>query len=291
MKENRSSRTALGAAFFRAVESTRPRAGRVCCDPLARHFLGRPAKTAGRNRYVAGMWHAALKRQGLGPVYGEVVVRTRYIDDLLARRLDEGVEQVVVLGAGFDTRAYRFADPSGRVRFFELDHPATQADKSRALGRARLPEPGGLTLIPVDFSREGPAGPLRGAGYDPGEPALFIWEGVSMYLGPEAIDETLGLVAGGAPGVTSIVFNYVIRIEGGAGPDPDTRRMLERMRRWGEPVVWGLRAGDVEGFLAQRGLQTVENARCEDVGRPYFQAAGREEEIAAHMGIAHARVT
>lgn len=290
LKENKSSRTALAVAFFRAVESTRPESTRVCFDPLARYFLGRPAKLAGRNSHVADLWYVLLTRQGLGPVYGEVVARTRYIDDLLVRRIAEGAEQVVILGAGFDTRAYRFANSASNVRFYELDHPATQERKRNALRKVKLREPSTLTFVPVDFGKDDFTVLLGRAGFRQDRPAFFIWEGVTMYLQESAVDETLSRVASSSQGGTSIVFNYSILMSNVNVLGTDMIRMLKRMRRWGEPIVWGLEWGAVEEFLSARGFEILENRRCVEVGCPYFLAVGREQKISSYIGIVHARV-
>lgn len=293
MKENTASRTALGVALFRAIESTRPEQTRVCFDPLARFFLERPVRSAGTRRTIARLWHALLTHQGLGPAYGEVVVRTRYIDDLLERRISkDGVRQVVILGAGYDTRAFRLDDLKGFARFFELDHPATQEAKRLALARAGVREPDSMTFVPMDFAVDDLSEKLEESGYDETAETFFIWEGVTMYLEPAAIDETLKFVDERSASGSTIVFNYVIRATDAVGTvDRDVERMLERTKKWGEPIVFGLEKREVAGFLERRGLTLLENAECAQTGRAYFDAVGREQEIASHLAIAHARVT
>jgi len=290
MENSKASRTAQGTAFFRAIESTRPERERVCFDPVAKKFLGPSVRLAGTSRRIAALWYALLKRQGLGHMYGEVVTRTKYIDDRLEESLHSGIEQVIILGAGYDSRACRFDNRAGRVRFFELDHPATQVLKRRALARARGPEPAGVTYVPIDFGKDDLASRLLEAGYQETRLTFFIWEGVTMYLKPDSIDETLRFVAGRSPRGSSIVFNYVIRSrDGSAVDDKNVKQTLERMRKMGEPVVFGLLESNVKDFLEARGFGSVQNAPCAEVGRAYFEAVGRKQEIAAHLGIAYAR--
>lgn len=118
----------------------------------------------------------------LGPIRGfegEVLARSRYADDALRPRLEAGLKQVIVLGAGFDTTALQYA-PSG-CRFFEVDHPATQAEKRSIL--ARQPQlQADIVFVPVDFARDDLAEALLGAGFDSGQLALVSWLGVTMYL-------------------------------------------------------------------------------------------------------------
>jgi methyltransferase (TIGR00027 family) len=134
-------------------------------DPSAQHRLcrGMPPADAGR----------------LGP---SLIARTRFFDERVLAAISAGTAQVVILGAGYDDRALRFRSPG--VRFFELDHPATQADKARRLRalRATKPGSGGPTLAPADFCDDDVAGVLEASGHDAGQPTLFLCEGLLVYL-------------------------------------------------------------------------------------------------------------
>jgi len=115
----------------------------------------------------------------LGP---SLIARTRFFDERVLAALSAGTAQVVILGAGYDDRALRFRSPG--VRFFELDHPATQADKARRLRRLRGTEPGsgGPTLAAADFRDHDVAGVLEASGHDIAKPTLFLCEGLLVYL-------------------------------------------------------------------------------------------------------------
>lgn len=117
----------------------------------------------------------------------QVTVRSRYTEERLAALVREGLTQYVLLGAGLDTFAYR-SPLAGRLRVFEVDHPATQRWKQDLLDAAgiapRSPEPHGLAYVPVDFESGSLVERLAGAGFDPAKPALLSWLGVSMYLQP-----------------------------------------------------------------------------------------------------------
>lgn len=118
----------------------------------------------------------------LGPVRGfegEVLARSRYVEEALRPRLEAGLKQVVVLGAGFDATALQHADSD--CRFFEVDHPATQAEKRAILARQAVPQPD-IAFVPVDFARDDLADALLAAGFDATQPALVSWLGVTMYL-------------------------------------------------------------------------------------------------------------
>jgi methyltransferase (TIGR00027 family) len=151
MRSNQSSLTAMGTAAQRAIEMERPVEERICCDPIARQFL--PAWFyVFMKRFTASSY--AQKRAG-GDL-GFIAARCRYMDDVLSEELDQGIQQLGILGAGYDSRAYRFDRLKNGVKVFEVDHPATQKNKlkhlERILGSGGLP--GYVTFVPVDFTRQ-----------------------------------------------------------------------------------------------------------------------------------------
>src|SRR5208337_3959955 len=131
---------------------------------------------------------------------------TRFAEDALAASVERGVRQLVVLGAGLDTYAYRGACRD-RLRIFEVDHPATQAWKRQRLADAVIPLPRCLTFAPIDFERETLAGGLAAAGFNPAEQTFFTWLGVVPYLTEEAVWSTLAFIAT-LPNGAHVVFDY-----------------------------------------------------------------------------------
>src|SRR5271156_6308324 len=173
MRATRSSTTAEQMALSRAIETRKPAAERICCDPLAERFLrtkyrmllcGRPLRDA-----VEGL----IERRFAGH-HCYVIARTRYFDDLLEQRLAGGAEQLVILGAGYDSRPYRFADRLGGVQVFEVDYPATSTAK-QAKVRALIGEiPANVAYVPVDFTVDNLADKLLGCGYRTTRPTVFL---------------------------------------------------------------------------------------------------------------------
>jgi methyltransferase (TIGR00027 family) len=132
-----------------------------------------------------------------------IVSRARFVEDLIDERIDDGITQYVVLGAGLDTFAQRRPDVAGRVRVFEIDQPETQAWKRRRLIELGYGVPDWLRLTPVDFEAGGDWWEqLSGAGFDPARPAVVVCTGVTMYLTKDATVATLRRLAGLAPGST-----------------------------------------------------------------------------------------
>jgi methyltransferase (TIGR00027 family) len=196
MQSGQPSRTARAAAVHRAVHQVLEK-GRIFADPLALCILGEDAEAlacdAGHNPHRRAMRLF-------------IAVRTRFAEDALAAAVTHGVGQLVVLGAGLDTYAYRGA-MRDRLRIFEVDHPATQAWKRQRLADADIPMPRTLTFAPVDFERETLRDGLAAAGFDPAQRSFFTWLGVVPYLTEEAAFATLSFI-GSLPGGAQVVFDY-----------------------------------------------------------------------------------
>ena len=137
-----------------------------------------------------------------------MIIRTRFIEERLEHAIRDGMSQVVILGAGFDTRAYRLTELLKAARVFEVDQPSTQEYKKRRIRETGIEVPPNLTYVPVDFRHDKLGDVLTAAGYDSSQKTFFIWEGVTMYLPEAAVEETLRWVAAQAPGST-IIFDFV----------------------------------------------------------------------------------
>jgi len=207
MQPGEPSRTALGAAEHRAVHQVLE-GGSIFADPLAVRILGADAEAAVRDAES----NPSSRRLRLF-----VAVRTRFAEDALAAAVARGVRQLVVLGAGLDTYAYR--NPfTESLHVFEVDHPATQAWKRQRLAEAAIPLPSTLTFAPVDFERETLADGLAAAGFDIAERSFFTWLGVVPYLTEQAVFSTLEFIAG-LPGGAHVVFDYSNPVAPGSGRD------------------------------------------------------------------------
>ncbi len=281
MRKKQTSLTALGIALARAVESEKPEDERVCSDPFARQFLpGWMYRGLGffiRSGYA--------ERRGPG-VIGFLAARERYIDDVLAASLAEGVQQVVILGAGFDSRAYRF-NLDGRVRVYEVDHPATQQDKLMRLRviLGRIPEH--ITYVPIDFNTEALGDSLLKTGYDASQKTLFIWQGVTMYLTPDAVDATLDFVVRHSAAGSAVVFDYLFRaVLEGAQKHGEVTNMRRYRFMSGESLIFGIAEGGVEAFLKAHGFRAVTDVGSADLAALYFTGKNADRRIADGYGIA-----
>ena len=277
MKEGQASRTAEYMALFRALESTLAVDRRLFEDRFATAFLAprfRVVVGLSRISWIGTLLRAYIDRRWPG-ARTSAVARTRFIDDAVEATLRVSVQQVVILGAGFDARAYRLAALT-RVAVYEVDHPSTSAAK-RTIVAAALPlAPRHVQFIPVDFNSESWQSTVTSAGYDPRRRTLFIWEGVTNYLTEDAVDATLRWCASAAAG-SRVLFTYVHRrVLDTPQAFEGTEKLFTTLAAAGERWTFGLEPSELSGFLAQRGLVLEEDVGASDYRARYFgQAAVR----------------
>ncbi|WP_081437988.1 class I SAM-dependent methyltransferase [Pseudofrankia asymbiotica] len=295
------SRTAQHVALFRALESARGQP-RLFTDPYAaaslppsHRLVVAAARLPAAGPRLARRVERLIDRRWPGGPRASAVARTRLIDDLVTDALAAGARQLVLLGAGYDSRAYRLlavragADPAaaGRGReavdVYEVDHPATQARKRRLVER-RVPAAarGHVRFVAADLLRVGAADVLLAAGLRPDAPAVVVWEGVTNYLDAASVDATLtGLAGALAPG-SRVVFTYVDRRAlDGTGTFSGVDEWAGTVRAAGEPFTFGLVPDELPGYLAARGLALTLDRSTRDAADRYLTPLGRGGEPAA----------
>ncbi len=288
MRPGQPSRTADQNALFRALEARRPASVRIADDPLAVRFLSpefRALAEAARLPPVRRLLETVIDRRWPCARPG-VVARTRLIDQVIVGELGK-VGQVVILGAGFDTRAWRLPGID-RVRVFELDHPATQAAKQHAL-RHRGGSAAPVTFVPVVFGADDPGRALTAAGFTAGAPTLVLWEGVTNYLGRDAVDATFGLLASMLGPGSLVLFTYIdAGMLDGSAHFAGAQTTMRAVRRVGEPFTFGFVPADVPGYLAARGFELLSDERVSDAARRFYPA-GRCPPAPAYYHVAKSR--
>ena len=220
-----------------------------------------------------------------------LAVRERYVDDYLETGLREGLEQLVILGAGYDARAYRFDALKTGVKVFEVDHPATQRVKLKKLAAIFGARPAHVTYVAIDFDRESLADRLCASGYDEQCKTLFIWQGVTQYLTAAAVDDTLAFVAGHAGPGSSIIFDYMdATLLTGAPRHGEVSNMRRYRRLSGEGLVFGIPIDSIQPFMEERGFIQVNNADHAALEETYFCAGSRPRRVADGYAIVSAVV-
>ena len=255
MRDGQPSRTALASAAARAAHLLVDGDPKIFEDTLALALLGDLAED------LVGPHRDSNHAGDLARMRIAITTRSRYTEDRLAEAVERGVGQYVLLGAGLDSFAYRSA-LVGRLRLFEVDHPATQAWKHQRLAAARIPVTTGVTFVPVDFTADSLHDRLIDMGFDRSAPAFVSWLGVSQYLTVEAIAATLDVIGGFAPG-TELVMEYVV--PAGMRDEPGQALadfFMPQAAASGEPWLTFFTPPGVSQLLAASGLVVTE-----DLGR------------------------
>jgi methyltransferase (TIGR00027 family) len=262
-------------------------------DHLAHEFLGPAYRLAHRIRPLGRLAYRVWQRKIPG-IAAFLNARTHHIDRVLRDEVAAGVRQVVILGAGYDTRAWRLCHALAGAVVFEVDRSGTQRRKRTLAARRLGGVPPGLRFVEVDFSRPASLFPaLAGAGYDAGRPALFVWEGVSYYLTPADVDALLAQVAAHAASGSAIVFDYLYAsVLTGSSPRYGAEAARRFLQRRGQPYRSGIPDGETTGFLADRGYDLVHDVDRADLWRAYLgpDAAVPSAEIFDGYGMALARL-
>ena len=252
----------------RALEHLKPEAERVVDDPWAHLFLSAPARRA-LAAWSGTFTARVLRRLGTsGTTY--VPLRHRFIDEHLAAALDAGVKQVVLLGAGYDTRAYRFADQLDGRPVYEVDLAPISRAKARIVEqhRAELPD-ANVVRVEIDFESQTLAEVLGDAGFVRGQRTFLIWEGVPMYLTRAAVKATLDAVHD-LTGVGSRIAHDMWFLVDDPGPMGTARRVAPAaLSLIGEPVTFAVHPEDFDDFVRHRGFRIVDLALARELQERY----------------------
>jgi methyltransferase (TIGR00027 family) len=297
MKKGRPSITAEGVAALRTAEAKRHERERICYDPFAEDFLSIKFRFLmyWPIRQIA-LWLVERIVPGLA---GDVIGRVRYIDDCLKACINDGLEQLVILGAGYDSRAYRFDALKNGIKVFELDHPATQKVKVDKVKKILGSLPPHVVYIPIDFNEDKLEDKLFEKGYDKNLKTFFIWEGVTMYLSDEAVEKTLNFVARNSRQGSSIIFDYIFKSFLDENMKMEGIEQIELVRKayeridapyTGERFTFGIPEGTVVEFLSQRGFHQVKEVTGEYLKETYFKGVNSKRKVLYVCGFVHATV-
>jgi methyltransferase (TIGR00027 family) len=195
------------------------------------------------------------------PVYFAVNARTMHMDALLIEALSQGATQVVNLGAGFDSRAYRFRDRFPKARFFELDLPATITEKRARVVKILGAVPDRVHLVATDFVTRPLDTVLRDAGYDRTQRTFFIWEGVTMYLPEAANRSTLQFIRSGSASGSAVVYDYTLdrSLLPDGGGLYGAKGAAAYVASVGEPLITGWSKDQAAAFATREGLVVVSD--------------------------------
>jgi methyltransferase (TIGR00027 family) len=251
--EDQPSATAMTAAFCRALAAEDEREEIKGPDYLAGLFLTEEGRKP-LHSYASRQW--AIHNLVTSPLYGYFIARTAFIDGILRKSLSEETPQIVLLGAGYDTRAYRFRESLGKTRIFELDTSATQKRKRDALRGAKIDIPQQVSFVSINFEVENLEDVLGKAGFDNTAKTLFIWEGVTYNLAEDIVKHILRFVKTHSPRGSTICFDYL------------TER-LDSVNA-AEPFQFWIGSHDLVQLLAELGFDIVEHVDSREMGKRFL---------------------
>jgi len=255
-----ASKTALMVSAYRARASRW--AQPLFVDPWAHAIAGDEGEAIAR-----------VLDERYPPMETWLALRVAYLDRMVGRAVDQlSIRQVVILGAGYDTRAARL--PRAGVRFFEVDHPATQASKREMLARLPGYPIDAATYVSCNFEREDPVACLAAAGFDVREPALVIWEGVVMYLTEPAIRATASTLARELDPRSLVAFDFLSKKFATGDVSADDRATRSFVGELGEPVRFG--SDWILPMLAECGYQWVRQLGFDELALEFLGDYKRE---------------
>jgi len=242
-------------------------------DYLAKEFLGPRWRLV---RAIPPLHSAAVRaweRRAPG-VYHYMNARTHHIDGVVLEEVRGGAGQVVILGAGYDTRAYRLPELR-EAGVFEVDLEPTQARKREVMRRALGEVPSHLSHVVADLEHEDPFEALGRAGFDPDRRCCFVCEGLAYYLSEAGAKALFATVARRAAAGSSIVFDYLYReaLDGDGGGYPGALEVIRYLEKRGQPYRFGIPEGGLAEWLAPLGFTVVSDLSPAEMQDRYLRAA------------------
>jgi len=265
--ENQSSRTAAFICMYRAASYLEKNKFYQSNDYIAPNLLPGLIKFLLSNRLVNFRWPFFPRG-----IYEYVIARTKFIDDVFEDSIKQGIEQIVLFGAGFDTRAIRFADINIHTKIFELDTIYTQTAKIEQFKKRNILLPKNTIFIPIDFHVDSITEKLAANGFNRNKTTLFILEGIIQYLKAEVVDELFKLLYELSVPGSRVVFDYiyasVLRKENSCYGEKDIYKKVNSAR---EPWLFGIEKGEIEEFVSQYKFNVIQDLDPETLENMFFR--------------------
>ncbi len=222
--------------------------------------------------------------------YEYVIARTKYFDAAFKNALEEGFDQIVIFGAGYDSRALRFGGFNKSTTVFEVDAPKTQEDKIKGFKSRKLSLPSYVVFVPVDFDKESLEAKMLQAGFKVGKRTLFSMEGVTMYLTKDAVENTFRFMSDSSGVRSMVVFDHIYAgVLRGENKYYGEKGMAQSVAKAGEKWRFGLEEGETAGFLDKFGFTIKDNCNAKQLEERYFKNS--RGEIVAKINGTHAIVS
>ena len=268
--EKKASETAMFAAIHRHLAFKEEDPSFQGPDHMARLYLPGKARFFLSLKFMRNLIRKKL-RKGVPGTYEYMTARTKHYDNLFRQALIENIPQVVLLGAGYDTRSIRYKDHIKDTKIFELDTPIIQHQKRHILKKSKIAAPDQLTYVPIDFNKESLKDLLPAAGYNTALQTVFLWEGVTYYLTEEAIRDTLSFINIFSGPATTVAFDYFLK--GAISGDSEhygAKEINREVRKSGEPFRFGLDEEQISSFISENGFEIISHYSPEEFEKAYL---------------------
>ena len=273
------SKTAETIAVVRMSESRKSEDERICYDPHAIRFISQAVLDFAAHNPEKYKAFVARNERLVPGASNSIVARVRYFDDVVKASINDGLEQLVILGAGYDTRAYRIEGIS-KIKVFEVDHPATQSIKIEKITEIFSSLHDHVTYVPTDLEVDKFGQRLLESGYNKSLKTLFIMEGILMYLSPEIVEEILSFIVHNSGKGSAILFDYIpLSVVEGTCELEAGQNWRKGVMEVGEPFLFGINDGEIQSFLVQRGFTKIKNTTSEDYKKAYFHGKNEDREV------------
>ena len=284
--EVKTSRTAEMTCSLRAASYYEDDPCYKTDDHVATLLVPWFVRSMSKSRFLRRLFMARFAPRG---VYEYVIARTKYIDHVFAETVEQGFEQVLIFGAGFDSRSIRLLPVDSAIRVFEVDAEVTQKAKLGRLPEVGISIPDNTSYIAIDFNKDDPMECLTENGFQRGRRCLFVLEGLLMYLDDNAVNSSFRLMRELSGEGSRVVFDYVysavLRHEGRFYGEKELQKNVVDA---GEPWTFGFEEGEVGEYLLDRGFRVVEECNTETLEKRYF--TGDDGELLGRVNATHSIV-
>lgn len=273
--EKKASHTALNATFYRFLMNKDKRIEVGGTDDLAYLFMSCKTRFFLGFAFFRNLITKKLHKKFPG-TYEYVIARTRFFDEIFVRHAKEKSPQIVFLGAGYDTRAIRFRKLTKDTVIYELDAPSTQNEKKKYFEKNKINLPKNVVYVSINFNNDDLKETLLKNGYDSKRKTLFIWEGVTMYLSPQSVKETLSFIKDNSGIGSTVVFDYLYdSVIKGTSDSIGARELSDAARELGEKFNFGLEEGSIVEFLNENGFLLIKHYTPNEFEEEYLKINDR----------------
>jgi methyltransferase (TIGR00027 family) len=278
-----TSRTAEWTCMSRAISSLEKDERYKSNDYLAARLLPKYINTL---IHVPCVRRYFTKVMAPGGMYEYVIARTKYIDNVFQTVLSDHFSQVLIMGAGFDTRSLRFQSSNHSTGIYELDVPVTQQAKIHQYTKRGLSIPESVHFVAIDFDKESLSEKLEEAGFARNLRSLFVMEGLLMYLQPESVDATFRVCSEFAGKGSEVVFDVIhASVARREGHFEYEEQAVKRVSGVGEQWQFGLDQEEIDDFLSAYGMEMIETCNAQQLEDRYFQ--GDDGKPVGHINATH----